>query len=163
MVFQNARQRLAVLAGEEDRPCAINIPSSHGRNGCAAGSAAQLGGHHRVLALFVLAGAVPANAVRLKDIASFSGMRNNELVGYGLVVGLAGTGDGTTSEFTIRSLTNMLEKMGVSVNPTNLKPKNSPQSWLRRVCRLRPGRARRWMSPFPPWATPRACLAACCC
>lgn len=77
------------------------------------------------LALFVLAGAAPANAVRLKDIASFSGMRNNELVGYGLVVGLAGTGDGTTSEFTIRSLTNMLEKMGVSVNPTNLKPKNT--------------------------------------
>ncbi|MDP2847346.1 MAG: flagellar basal body P-ring protein FlgI [Humidesulfovibrio sp.] len=73
----------------------------------------------------ILAGVAPANAVRLKDIASFSGVRNNELVGYGLVVGLSGTGDGTTSEFTIRSLTNMLEKMGVSVNPATLKPKNT--------------------------------------
>lgn len=77
------------------------------------------------LMLLILAGVAPAQAVRLKDIASFSGVRNNELVGYGLVVGLSGTGDGTTSEFTIRSLTNMLEKMGVSVDPTKLKPKNT--------------------------------------
>lgn len=77
------------------------------------------------LALLILAGVAPAHAVRLKDIASFSGMRNNELVGYGLVVGLSGTGDSTTSEFTVRSLANMLEKMGVSVNPTNLKSKNT--------------------------------------
>ncbi|MDR3641470.1 MAG: flagellar basal body P-ring protein FlgI [Humidesulfovibrio sp.] len=73
----------------------------------------------------ILAGVAPAHAVRLKDIASFSGMRNNDLVGYGLVVGLSGTGDGTTSEFTIRSLTNMLEKMGVSVTASSLKPKNT--------------------------------------
>lgn len=77
------------------------------------------------LMLFLLAGVAPAQAVRLKDIANFSGVRNNELVGYGLVVGLSGTGDGTTSEFTIRSLTNMLEKMGVSVNPATMKPKNT--------------------------------------
>ncbi|MDQ7833870.1 MAG: flagellar basal body P-ring protein FlgI [Humidesulfovibrio sp.] len=77
------------------------------------------------LAVLIIAGAAPARAVRLKDIASFSGMRNNELVGYGLVVGLSGTGDGTSNEFTIRSMTNMLEKMGVSVNPANLKPKNT--------------------------------------
>jgi len=77
------------------------------------------------LMLFILAGVAPAHAVRLKDIASFSGVRNNELVGYGLVVGLSGTGDGTTSEFTIRSLANMLEKMGVSVSANLLKPKNT--------------------------------------
>jgi len=77
------------------------------------------------LAVLIIAGVAPAHAVRLKDIASFSGVRNNELVGYGLVVGLSGSGDGTTNEFTIRSMTNMLEKMGVSVNPTNLKPKNA--------------------------------------
>jgi Flagellar basal-body P-ring protein len=70
------------------------------------------------LAIMVAAGIAPAHAVRLKDIANFSGVRNNELVGYGLVVGLSGTGDGNTNEFTIRSMTNMLEKMGVSVNPT---------------------------------------------
>jgi len=77
------------------------------------------------LTLLVLAGVAPAHAVRLKDIASFSGVRNNELVGYGLVVGLSGSGDGTNSEFTIRSLANMLEKMGVSVNAATLKPKNT--------------------------------------
>jgi flagellar P-ring protein precursor FlgI len=66
----------------------------------------------------------PALAVRLKDIASFSGMRTNELVGYGLVVGLTGTGDGTSSAFTIRSMVNMLDKMGVQVDPGKIKPKN---------------------------------------
>lgn len=63
-------------------------------------------------------------AVRLKDISSFSGVRTNELVGYGLVVGLAGTGDGTSSDFTMTSMSNMLDKMGVQVDPANLKPKN---------------------------------------
>jgi len=67
---------------------------------------------------------VDASAARLKDIASFSGVRTNELVGYGLVVGLAGTGDGTSSTFTLRSMANMLEKMGVETDPTDLKPKN---------------------------------------
>jgi len=64
------------------------------------------------------------SAARLKDIASFSGVRTNELVGYGLVVGLAGTGDGSSSTFTLRSMANMLEKMGVETNPDKLKPKN---------------------------------------
>lgn len=63
-------------------------------------------------------------AVRLKDISSFSGVRNNELVGYGLVVGLAGTGDGTSSTFTMTSMANMLDKMGVQVSASALKPKN---------------------------------------
>lgn len=66
----------------------------------------------------------PALAVRLKDIASFSGVRNNELVGYGLVAGLSGTGDGTSAAFTIRSMVNMLDKMGVQVDPNVVKPKN---------------------------------------
>lgn len=65
-----------------------------------------------------------ADAARLKDIASFSGVRTNELVGYGLVVGLAGTGDGTSSTFTMRSMSNMLEKMGVEAQADTLKPKN---------------------------------------
>lgn len=86
-----------------------------------------------VLAALILAAAVfwtvavtptEAEAARLKDIASFSGVRTNELVGYGLVVGLAGTGDGTSSTFTLRSMSNMLEKMGVETNPDDLKPKN---------------------------------------
>ncbi|MBG0790908.1 MAG: flagellar basal body P-ring protein FlgI [Desulfovibrionaceae bacterium] len=76
--------------------------------------------------LFLVIALTPseAGAARLKDIASFSGVRNNELVGYGLVVGLAGTGDGTSSTFTLRSMSNMLEKMGVEADPDTLKPKN---------------------------------------
>lgn len=80
-----------------------------------------------VLALVALLSAAlvaPALAVRLKDIASFSGVRTNELVGYGLVVGLSGTGDGTSSQFTIRSMVNMLDKMGVQVSSSAIKPEN---------------------------------------
>ncbi len=66
----------------------------------------------------------PAEAVRIKDIAVFSGMRNNQLVGYGLVVGLGGTGDKRDSPFTNRSMSNMLQRMGVAVDPDDLKPSN---------------------------------------
>ncbi len=62
---------------------------------------------------------------RLKDIAGFKGIRNNQLLGYGLVVGLNGTGDGTSTEFTIRSIANMLERMGVHITGVNqVKLKN---------------------------------------
>ncbi|WP_449242315.1 flagellar basal body P-ring protein FlgI [Desulfovibrio sp.] len=75
-------------------------------------------------ALLCAALVAPALAVRLKDIATFSGVRTNELVGYGLVVGLSGTGDGTSSTFTTRSMVNMLDKMGVQVDASKIKPKN---------------------------------------
>lgn len=65
-----------------------------------------------------------AQAARLKDVASFSGVRTNELVGYGLVVGLSGTGDKSGAEFTVQSMANMLESMGVKVDRAQLKPKN---------------------------------------
>ncbi len=65
-----------------------------------------------------------AHAARLKDIADVEGVRGNQLYGYGLVVGLNGTGDGNKSEFTTKSLSNMLEKMGVRVEPADLKVKN---------------------------------------
>ncbi|XPV75218.1 MAG: flagellar basal body P-ring protein FlgI [Desulfovibrio sp.] len=74
--------------------------------------------------LFVLSGVCDASAARLKDLATFSGVRSNQLVGYGLVIGLSGTGDGSSSSFTIRSMANMLEKMGVQVDANTLKPKN---------------------------------------
>ncbi len=71
------------------------------------------------------AGVAPAWAVRIKDIATFSGMRDNQLVGYGLVVGLNGTGDKrNSSPFTVNSLKNMLERMGVSVDANTIKPAN---------------------------------------
>ncbi|PLX48423.1 MAG: flagellar biosynthesis protein FlgA [Desulfobulbaceae bacterium] len=65
-----------------------------------------------------------AEATRLKDLASVKGVRDNQLVGYGLVVGLDGTGDGNKSPFTSQALVNMLENMGVHVNPQELKVKN---------------------------------------
>ena len=68
--------------------------------------------------------AAPAWGVRLKDIATFGGVRTNELVGYGLVVGLPGTGDKSGSRFTVQSMANMLESMGVKVDRAALKPKN---------------------------------------
>lgn len=67
----------------------------------------------------------PAEAVRIKDLGSFSGVRDNQLVGYGLVVGLNGTGDKrNSSPFTVTSLRNMMERMGIAVDPTRIKPAN---------------------------------------
>jgi flagellar P-ring protein precursor FlgI len=65
-----------------------------------------------------------AHAVRIKEIISIQGVRQNQLVGYGLVVGLNGTGDGDKAKFTIQSLVSMLEKMGMTVNPIDIKVKN---------------------------------------
>lgn len=67
---------------------------------------------------------VPAEAVRIKDIASFSGVRDNQLIGYGLVVGLAGTGDKKDSVFTVSSMKNMLDRMGIGLDSNALKVKN---------------------------------------
>ncbi len=78
-----------------------------------------------IIAVVLLAVLVQsAQAVRLKDIASISGVRTNELVGYGLVVGLSGTGDGSNTAFTVTSMRNMLDKMGVEVTAATLRPKN---------------------------------------
>jgi flagellar P-ring protein precursor FlgI len=78
-----------------------------------------------VLALHLLL-AVPALAnSRLKDLADFEGVRDNLLVGYGLVVGLDGTGDSLrNSAFTEESLKAMLERLGVSTRGLNLQTKN---------------------------------------
>lgn len=61
---------------------------------------------------------------RLKDIAVVQGVRGNQLVGYGLVVGLDGTGDGTGATFTPQSVASMLQRFGVTVPPGTLKVKN---------------------------------------
>ena len=74
--------------------------------------------------LFVLITAGGSQAARIKDIASIRGVRQNQLFGYGLVVGLDGTGDGNKSLFTLQSLSSMLEKMGVTINPNDIKVKN---------------------------------------
>ncbi len=65
-----------------------------------------------------------AEPVRLKDIADFANRADVRLFGYGLVVGLKGTGDGAGTEFTIQSLANMLTRLGVTVNSEQIKVKN---------------------------------------
>jgi flagellar P-ring protein precursor FlgI len=67
-----------------------------------------------------------ASAERIKDLASIQGVRGNPLIGYGLVVGLDGSGDQTTqTPFTVQSVLNMLTQMGVNLPPgTNLQLKN---------------------------------------
>ncbi|WP_205700290.1 flagellar basal body P-ring protein FlgI [Crenobacter intestini] len=81
----------------------------------------------RILLLaFSLALALPVSAARLKDLASIGGVRDNQLIGYGLVVGLDGSGDkGTSTPYTTQSLGNMLNQLGVQI-PQGLKldPKN---------------------------------------
>ena len=76
---------------------------------------------------FYLLGFTPfeAAAVRIKDITDIKGVRHNQLVGYGLVVGLEGTGDGSKTQFTVNSLTHMLRKMGMTVtDPEDVKVEN---------------------------------------
>ncbi|MDH4317157.1 MAG: flagellar basal body P-ring protein FlgI [Desulfobulbaceae bacterium] len=70
----------------------------------------------------------PAQAARIKDIADIQGVRDNQLMGYGLVIGLNGTGDDVKkSLFTRQSLINMVERLGIGINPeeyNQLKTKN---------------------------------------
>ncbi len=80
-----------------------------------------------LIALFVaLTVAAGARAERIKDLASVQGVRSNQLIGYGLVVGLDGSGDQTTqTPFTVQSLTSMLGQLGVNLPPgTSLQLKN---------------------------------------
>ena len=80
-----------------------------------------------LLAIFLLGALVlptAAKAARIKDIAGLEGVRDNQLVGYGLVVGLNGTGDSASTEFTIQSLVNMMENMGLTVDRSKVKVDN---------------------------------------
>ncbi len=83
---------------------------------------------HLMLVALVLVAflAEQAMADRVKDLASVAGVRNNQLTGYGLVVGLSGTGDQTTqTPFTVQSIVNMLTQFGVTIPPgVSLQLKN---------------------------------------
>ncbi len=76
--------------------------------------------------IFALTSAVPvvANSVRLKDIGRFDGWRDNPLVGYGIVTGLAGTGDSPRNEVTRQALRNVLGRMGATVLPEQVQSRN---------------------------------------
>src|SRR3954449_1670333 len=77
---------------------------------------------HATLSLLFLA-PLPA-ATRLKELVSLEGARDNQLVGYGLVVGLNGTGDKRQTVFSAQALTNMLKRMGVTIDPTAILVRN---------------------------------------
>ncbi len=67
----------------------------------------------------------PVDAARIKDIAFVEGVRSNQLVGYGLVVGLSGTGDKTSAVYTMQSIANMLNRMGLKLDQDDIKVKNT--------------------------------------
>lgn len=71
-----------------------------------------------------MASASPAPAIRIKDVTHVQGIRENQLIGYGLVVGLAGTGDGSSTAFTAQSLANFLVRNNIQIEPTTIKLKN---------------------------------------
>jgi flagellar P-ring protein FlgI len=84
--------------------------------------------------------------VRLKDLVSIEGVRSNQLVGYGVVVGLAGTGDSQQTLFSAQSLTNVLLRMGVSVNPSLIMVKNTAAVFV--------------TATLPPYAQPGSAVDA---
>lgn len=77
------------------------------------------------IALFLFPVVTSAAPIRLKDLVEFDGVRGNDLVGYGLVVGLNGTGDGLrNAPFTEEIMSNILERLGVNVAGEQFRPKN---------------------------------------
>lgn len=77
-----------------------------------------------LLSILLLSPVHGATTLRIKEIASLEGVRENQLIGYGIVVGLAGTGDKRQTVFSTQTLTNMLDRMGVSASPTALQVRN---------------------------------------
>jgi flagellar P-ring protein precursor FlgI len=72
----------------------------------------------------VMASSPLAAATRIKDVAAFEGVRDNQLVGYGLVVGLNGTGDRNQTFFSTQTLANILQRSGIIVSPDQVRVKN---------------------------------------
>lgn len=80
----------------------------------------------RLLLFFiVLVSSAFGTEVKIGTLVNVEGVRPNYLTGYGIVVGLNGSGDGTTSVFTLQSIANMLRKMGIYVDPKAVKTKNA--------------------------------------
>lgn len=78
-----------------------------------------------LIGLLVLPTLADAASVRIKDLVEFEGVRGNDLVGYGLVVGLDGSGDGIrNAPFTEETMSNILERLGVNVTGEQFRPKN---------------------------------------
>jgi len=111
------------------------------------------------LAFALACGALPsvtpaAHAERLKDLVAIQGVRDNPLIGYGLVVGLDGTGDQTTqTPFTTQTLANMLANLGISINNQSAGSSNSSTSALTSI-QLKNVAAVMVTAVLPPFARP---------
>jgi len=79
---------------------------------------------HLAFATLMAAASPAPRATRVKELVAVEGVRENQLIGYGLVVGLQGTGDKRQTIFSAQALANMLERMGVQVNPAAFQVKN---------------------------------------
>lgn len=66
-----------------------------------------------------------AHAARLKDLTSLAGVRDNQLIGYGLIVGLNGSGDGSNTGFSSQTLSTMLRSMGLTIDPAKIRARNA--------------------------------------
>ncbi len=76
------------------------------------------------LLYFFTYGGYAKHLVRIKDVAQIEGVRENQLIGYGVVVGLNGTGDKNSSIFSTKAISNMLKEMGIVLSPQDIKMKN---------------------------------------
>jgi flagellar P-ring protein precursor FlgI len=79
---------------------------------------------HSVLGFLFCLIASTSSATRIKDVTQIQGIRSNQLIGYGLVVGLDGSGDGSSTEFTAQSLANFLQRNHITIDPDDIKLKN---------------------------------------
>src|ERR1700689_1614365 len=89
-----------------------------GTRACRPGLIPARGGAWTLRFFLLCLSAALSAETRLKDLVSIEGVRDNQLVGYGIVVGLNKTGDKLTTVFSAQSLANALQKMGLVVNPT---------------------------------------------
>ncbi|HUA20747.1 MAG TPA: flagellar basal body P-ring protein FlgI [Bryobacteraceae bacterium] len=80
--------------------------------------------------LAMVPAAAGAEGTRLKDLVSIEGVRDNQLMGYGLVVGLNRTGDSSQTIFSAQSLTNLLQRMGVTVSPSSIMVRNTAAAFV---------------------------------
>lgn len=78
----------------------------------------------KILCALILGCSILFGATRIKEIASLEGVRDNQLMGYGLIVGLNGTGDKKQTVFSTQALSNILQRMGVTINPTTITVRN---------------------------------------
>lgn len=114
----------------QGRPAAMQRTDGHDGSGTREGRRVAIGevrwrwraAGKLMLACLMLGLSVPAHADKIQDLASVGGVRSNQLIGYGLVVGLDGSGDQTTqSPFTTQALENMLQQLGITV-PASARP-----------------------------------------